>query len=355
MTKAMKIFILASLAVFFGVWGCKDNNPGPNPPGPAWVIFKQSNSPLLADKINCLTVDGSGAVWLGTDSGASSFSQNTWTAIRDSLSYTTFGSGGSSLAYRVNAIAPAKSNNLWFGLDGGGARRFNRFSLTVIWLRFSPPDILSDNITAMTADRFVSGDAYVCTAYGISHFIPSTTNPDQGTWQTVNSANLPSSNVRAAALNPNNNSVCFGTMNGAAFFDGISQWSIYSFPPAYNYPITSIAFDLSNTVWFGKLNGVSSVDLTNVSNQHHYTNQNTNGLLPAGPVNAVATDLHTTRWFGTNYGLIRLSDTTWTSFTTSNSPLPSDSVTALVYDTRGNLWVGTPNGAAVYNPAGTQF
>lgn len=347
---------LLALFVFLAIqFGCKNSNPTTPPPGPDWVVFTQANSPLLADRIYCLVMDGSGAIWLGTDSGASTYLAGSWSAIRDSLAYTVYSSGGSVTAWKVSAMAGAKSNILWFGLDGGGARRYNRFSLSAVWLDFNPPDISGYNVTAIAADRFVRGDVFVCSAFGVSHYTPSQNNPDAGVWQDVPSGNLPSSNVRAAAVNPTNNSFCFGTFNGAAFFDGVSVWSIYNFPPAYNYPITSVAFDLSNTVWLGKLVGVSSVDLNNVSNQHHYTSQNTNGQLPGGPVNAVVTDLHTTRWFGTNSGLVRLQDTTWTTFTAGSTPLPSDTVTALLYDSRGNLWVGTARGVAVYNSTGTRF
>ena len=68
------------------------------------------------------------------------------------------------------------------------------------------------------------------------------------------------------------------------------------------------------------------------------------------------TNLFETRWFGTNHGLARLQDTTWTLFNRNNTPaLGSDSITALAYDSRKNLWIWTANGVMVYNPEGTEF
>jgi ligand-binding sensor domain-containing protein len=57
----------------------------------------------------------------------------------------------------------------------------------------------------------------------------------------------------------------------------------------------------------------------------------------------------------TDSGLVRLANTTWTKFTAENSPLPSSTVTALSYDTRGNIWIGTANGLGVYNENGINF
>ena len=78
--------------------------------------------------------------------------------------------------------------------------------------------------------------------------------------------------------------------------------------------------------------------------------------MPAGEILAVTTDLGSTRWFGTDQGLVRLRDTTWTTFTMADIPeLPGNVITALTYDKLGNLWIGTETGLAVFNETGTRF
>lgn len=341
------------------VIGCKNDIPEPPPKGPDWIVYTHENTPALPiNKINALTVDGGGRVWFGTDSGAVSVLRNSWGAIKDSLTYLEYSSGAQFRRKIVNTLAEGKDGSLWFGLNGGGVRRYNRNSSFAVWQRYSssdfPQTITYDYITSIGAVKFQRGDIWIATLFGVSHFTPSETNPDQGVWETVPSDKFPGSFVRAIGINPMDNTVCFGTERGAAFFDEATGWNTYDFPPTYSSPVLSVTFDLSNTVWLAKRDGVTSFNRTTAV-ERHYTYANTNGKLPTGFINAVTTDLFSTRWFGTEAGLIRLHDTTWTTFNHSNSPLPNDTVTALSYDKRGNLWIGTLNGIAVFNETGTSF
>jgi ligand-binding sensor domain-containing protein len=118
--------------------------------------------------------------------------------------------------------------------------------------------------------------------------------------------------------------------------------------------VNDIAFDVATNVWFAKDIGVAALNI-NSNVWQNFTRDSTRGRLPSDVVHGVATDLHLTRWFGTDSGLVRLADTAWTTFNTSNSPLPSNQVTAVRYDQRGNLWIGTANGVAAYKHGGTTF
>jgi len=247
--------------------------------------------------------------------------------------------------------------SLWFGLEGGGVRRYSRNSSTRSWQRYSYPDVLSEYITSIGALKGFQGDVWVGTTVGVTRYIPGIYDPTLGEWQTKLSNRLPSTEVRALAVNPLNNWICFGTADGAEFYDSDKdQWSYFPLPDSFNTRIISIAFDLTNTVWLGKWEGLTSFNMTS-GVKHHYTFQNTNGKFPSGYVNAVAADFYSSaHWFGTNKGLIRLVDTTWTTFSRATVPeLPSDSVMAVSVDRKGNLWIGTLGGIAVYNEQGTQF
>ena len=134
--------------------------------------------------------------------------------------------------------------------------------------------------------------------------------------------------------------------------DGQLHWTPY--PLQLDSKINSIGFDLHNTVWFGAQNGVENLNVSS-SVRGSYCADSTVSGSPCGPVRVVVTNHQSIRWFGTETGLARLSDTTWTHFTAENSPLPSDTVTALLYDFNQNLWIGTVNGLAVYNEAGITF
>jgi len=348
---APAIAFLLCLAPLFA--GCSSEETTPPEPGPVWITFKlPETSQLLANKVNDLNADQSGRVWIATDSGANYYQRGKWGRIRDSLRYST--GGGSS--YKVNAIESGKYSTIWFGLDGGGVKRYREGATRAVWTTYGYPDLTYQVVQSITADKVVNGDVWFATTNGISRFMPSSTDPEFGDWQTYLMPDIPSNQVYSSAMDFNDNMPWFGTQNGYALYnDAITDWTSFALPPAYNYRINAIAFDLAGTAWLAKLEGVTSHNKGS-GVLVHYTNTNTGGRLPAGSVNAVTTDLGTTRWFGTDQGLVRLSDTTWTTFTTLTTPeLPDNVITALEYDNLGNLWIGTMGGIAVYNPAGTRF
>lgn len=53
-----------------------------------------------------------------------------------------------------------------------------------------------------------------------------------------------------------------------------------------------------------------------------------------------------------NQGLAIYDDTNWQIFNTFNSPLPNNTITRMGFDKFCNLWIGTLNGLAIYNPNG---
>ncbi len=65
-------------------------------------------------------------------------------------------------------------------------------------------------------------------------------------------------------------------------------------------------------------------------------------------VNAIAIR-NTEIWAATNAGLARWSGTVWTIYSVSSQSLPSDTVTSLVMDKNGNLWIGTRRGIVRYD------
>lgn len=291
-------------------------------------------------------------MWIATDSGVCSFIRGSWNSIVDQLTFQTYAGPKST----VTSIALGSDQSLWFGLAGGGVSRYNRNAVTTVWKRFTSADgIPSDYVLSITADQKL-GYIWCSSLAGVGRFIPTTN--EGGVWETFTTSNspLPSDMVRCVAYNPIDFSIWFGTQyNGVSYINGENEWQQpISYPGPVSYPVTAIAFDV-NTTWFATWDGILSfVPSTYVWRQ--YSSANTGGLVPFGIVNAVTTDYVTTRWFGTNAGLVRLSAASWTKFSRQNTPqLPSDTVTAVARDFRGNLWIGTVNGVAVYNEAGTRF
>jgi Leucine-rich repeat (LRR) protein len=164
-------------------------------------------------------------------------------------------------------------------------------------------------------------------------------------WTVFNSTNsgLPNNDVTVSACDKNGN-LWFGCNNaGLIKFDG-TTWTTYntSNSSIAGNDIVAITFDSQNNVWVGaygagisKFNGIS------------WTSFNSSvAPFPAGNcVNSIFTDRDDNVWVGLscNGGLARLktTDNTWTSFTTTNSQLPNDTITAIIQDASGVIWIGS--------------
>jgi ligand-binding sensor domain-containing protein len=364
--RRTSIVALTFLLTIAGILvGCKskDNTLAPEPPGPAWVTYTSANRPeLRSDHINSLSIGIDGAIWMATDSGAVSYGQRIWGLIRDSLRYSTFSTGATITSYKVVGIAPGEDGSIWFGLAGGGVRRYHPGSASYVWQSYNEPNIAFGTVSGISADAYVYGDIWVAHPVGgVSRYVPSLSLPDQGTWVIYTSSTIPqllSNQVRSTVHDDYTNTVWFGTLLGATSYHGVDGWSSVELPPDQAGDIVAIGFDETNNVWFGKNGGNLGVTKYNKSSGifTSYTSENTGGQLPAAGVNALVTDHRKTRWFGTDAGLVRFQDTTWTAWTSATTPeLPNDTITALVIDRKSNLWIGTKNGVAVFNPDGTRF
>lgn len=70
----------------------------------------------------------------------------------------------------------------------------------------------------------------------------------------------------------------------------------------------------------------------------------TNSPLPENSVRCIAIDSQDRKWIGTDYGLAVFDDTNWTVYFTINSGLPDNAVRAITFDDNGNTWIGTLSG-----------
>jgi ligand-binding sensor domain-containing protein len=241
-------------------------------------------------------------------------------------------------------------------LRGGGVVRYNEHSETgKTWSHYRY-EITSDYVASVAADVTEEnpfGEVWVTSRLGVNRW--HQTDIDNGTWQDMTSV-IPLQQVLSSATSPFDGRVWLGNSSGRAmelyYFTGLT-WNIISNDPIMTSQINGIAIDGLRQVWFAKQTGIMMTNMVTGIVQHPVIPGV--GSLPDGELHAVETDLHTFRWFGTDSGLVALRDTVWSRFDASNSPIPHSTVTAVRYDRRGNLWIGTKNGVAVYNPGGTRF
>ncbi|MCF8258460.1 MAG: T9SS type A sorting domain-containing protein [Flavobacteriales bacterium] len=99
------------------------------------------------------------------------------------------------------------------------------------------------------------------------------------------------------------------------------------------------------THYFAALSMAMAPSLAQATQWEHYSEFNS-GL----PSNATTT-LETSDsgvWVGTGSGLAHYDGTTWMSFTTENSGIPSDQINDIHVDAEGAVWVATYEGLGVY-------
>ncbi|MFI5218703.1 MAG: T9SS type A sorting domain-containing protein [Bacteroidia bacterium] len=82
--------------------------------------------------------------------------------------------------------------------------------------------------------------------------------------------------------------------------------------------------------------------------QSPFTIYNTsNSPLPENSVRCVAFDTSGLKWIGTDFGLATFDDTNWTIYNTSNSGLPDNAIRSVAIDRFNNKWIGTFLGGLV--------
>lgn len=344
-----KYDIIVCIFFIISVSGCEDPvKSTPTPRDEPWKIFTTENSPLESNVINAITISGLNEKWISTDVGAYKLTNKRWEKIKGQLEYqTAFG-----VSSKVNCVTTGRDGTIWFGLAGGGIRRWMPGYSGAQWQSHRAPNIASDMIYGLVSD--ISGHVWAGTASGVCRFIPTGPTLPEGYWLKYTSKNSPllDEPIRTMGQSPVDNLLWIGTYTqGVISYDGDADWNIYA-PINNPFPIISMTFTYGRAIWFGTYADwaykfdIRTMEWTQVSDSMH------GGGLPSNFVNAMAFGRNGEIWFGTSEGLTRLKGTEWKTWNSLNSSLPDNNVRALAVDTKGNLWIGTRNGLAEFNEEG---
>ncbi len=138
------------------------------------------------------------------------------------------------------------------------------------------------------------------------------------------------------AVEGSDGSMWFGTWGGGILHFYKNKWS--TIKPAdglANTQVFSIIKDRNGSIWAGSMGGDVSRYIGNLTK----TFNSQNGLID-DLVLSVAEGIDGSIWFATPKGLSFLKDATFTHFT-KNDGLPSNYLTAIFTDKRGNIWTGS--------------
>jgi len=345
-----KYFKIQSLSLFLSLFAfaCNDITPPQDRRGAQWVFYNTSNSPLVGDTINALCMTSSGELIIATTNGANKLKQSQWLVFRDMINYDT----PLGPSRNVLSVTSGKDKSIWFGLAGGGVKRFNPTAQNgEHWTTYNAPTINTNFVYSLTADP--SGSVWIGTSSGVTRFILSLSDPTRETWLKYTSGNspLPDEQIRSAGISPTDNVIWFGTQShGVVSFDGDLVWGIDQ-PNDAPFPIVAMSFGNLGDIWFATFADWAYRYVLKTYEWSHYAD--TTGFKD-NFVNAVAAAPNGAVWFGTNKGLVRLQNNQYATFTRANSQVPSDTIKALAIDIDEDLWIGTTNGIAEFNEAGTK-
>ena len=287
----------------------------------------------------------------------------------------------------VRALAVAPNGDAWVGTEFGLCRYDGS-----LWQVFQTGSSgLPDNdIRALTVDD--TGSVWIGTLNGLARYY-------NGVWQTFTTGNsgLPENYVRSLAVAPQGG-MWVGTVSGLAWFDGSGTWHVYNDTPlSYNglqLPGSNIAAlkaradgllcigtvnagftyltDSTVTVYTTFVNGIPDNTALGVGLDSGgsrwlacpagallshagdfiggawYQYSTLNSMMASNALTSIVIDAGDRKFIGNQISGLTIFQgfSTFTTFTMSNSDLPSDEIMSLALDGQGRVWVGTSNGGA---------
>ncbi|MBD3237307.1 MAG: hypothetical protein GF330_11425 [Candidatus Eisenbacteria bacterium] len=130
----------------------------------AWTYFSADSIDGLPSNSITVLAAGDGALWVGTDAGATRWSDGSWRSFLPS----PYGLPGSD----VKDICLTEDGAAWIGVFGHGVTRISQDAAgTFVFDRFGPPDLVNPDVWAL-ATGIEGRDVWVATNRGLSHFIP---------------------------------------------------------------------------------------------------------------------------------------------------------------------------------------
>lgn len=268
----------------------------------------------------------------------------------------------------------AAKNRIWIPSYQSGVVRTSLDGKNVTYFTPQNSAVPDYRITAMALDTFTSSNGIIWA--GTAKGLVRISGTDVTAFDSTNSVLR---NERITCISIQDTNVWVGTTKGLVKFDG-KTWTRFTAENSdleHEY-IRTIAVDKKGVVWmgvcnkdtyfsdlgeaFGRMEGLVSYDgklwklYTNANSPLHTSNY----------VNAIAIDKYNNKWLATSShyltdsplpyaggaGIVKFNDTTWTAYTSKNSPLTSNWVCWVYADNEGHVWFNSDASWGVMNELG---
>ncbi len=113
-----------------------------------------------------------------------------------------------------------------------------------------------------------------------------------------------------------------------------------------NFDVRGAAYDASGALWYATDGGLSKEQAAVWTS---YTSATLPTGMPTNHLSCIYIDPLDNKWVGTEgFGLLKLNST-WQTYTTANSSIPSNTITKIVVTPDDKLWICTTNGIALFD------
>jgi ligand-binding sensor domain-containing protein len=333
----------------------------------SWLNFTTANSNLPYAGVSALAVDNTGNIWVGS-MGSSNWAISKFNPIANT--WQTYTNIGITLDNHLNVIAIASSGKVWVGFNYGlasfdgtnwqtyqapnGASTFWIYALTIdskgtIW-------IISDNIYSFDGTNW---QTYQATTTTYKQFTSLTVDNSDNKWFTTPYYDNGPNNITSTVSELKSDN---------------ATWVEYpsSSKVGHSY-LKTLVVDNTGTIWSGASNAAYVIDLGFLASFSPNNTWQTYNISPNNqPTNnlgQVATDSNGNAWVGlsfylpmdpfapygtggASFGLGKFDGSKWLTYTTNNSPLVGNYVSAVAVDKTNAVWVGDSNSGIFDIPNG---
>ncbi len=304
----------------------------PAPASATWQSFNASRDGLASNGVLCMAECVDGALWFGTEQGASRFDGQRWETVADSLP-----------DINVLAVLEDRRGRQWFGTATGGLARFDGER----WELFTAPAQLPIN-TVNTLLEDHRGDVWVGTSFGLVRF-----EPEQDRWTTYSAGigQLVFPSVWSL-LEDRNRNLWIATPEGVSRLGSDrNTWSSWTQDPAAlgRDSVLALGEGSDGSIWFGTDRGA-----WRLAPNGTWDSLGVEDGLRSPPVLSITRDSLGHMWFGGYTGVARYDGRTVRTDTQTSDGAFIGQVVAMLTDPTGNVWIGTTRNG-VYRYDGVTF